>query len=350
MRFGSFMEFHTRTGHAQSNAFAESFNHIDLAESLGLDTVWLAESHFTPERAVLSAPLLVAAAISERTERLRIGTAVHILPLSNPVQIAEHIATLDHISKGRFEYGVGRSGLPSNYEGYDIPYRESRERFYEGLQIIQKSFNTDRFSHHGKYFKLDNVCLTPKPLQDPYPPLKVAATTTESFSLLGEMGLPIFVGVRSLAVNNVAKQVRLYKQTLREHGYQYEPNISLRIPIHVSNTTPEALICSKDSFMRQFQRLGSQLQESVSKETADSSEERAKRSAELAQLNWDDIQGEKVAVGDPQLVIEQLKRIQSELGIREIIAEFNAGELIPANKIKQSLELFCKEVIPAFSG
>ena len=161
MELGSFMEFHTREDHSQVEAFKESFDHIDLAELLGLDTVWLSESHFNPSRSVLSAPLITAAAIAGRTERIKIGTAVQILPLGNPLRIAEEVATLDHVSGGRFEFGIGRSGLPGAYEGYNMSYGESRERFFESLEIIKQAFTTDYFSYDGKYHSYDNVCLTP---------------------------------------------------------------------------------------------------------------------------------------------------------------------------------------------
>ena len=112
MEFGTFMEFHTRTGNLQKEAFDESFNHAMQAEELGLNTIWLSESHFSPDRSVLSAPLIIASSIASRTKNVKIGTAVQVIPLSNPIRIAEEVATLDHISGGRFEFGVGRSGLP----------------------------------------------------------------------------------------------------------------------------------------------------------------------------------------------------------------------------------------------
>ena len=125
MQFGSFMEFHRREGSTQADAFREAFDHIALAEELGLDAVWLAESHFNPARSVLSSPHAIASAIAARTKRLKVGTAVSVLPLGNPLRTAEEAATIDHISEGRFEFGVGRSGLPGSYEGYNIPYAES---------------------------------------------------------------------------------------------------------------------------------------------------------------------------------------------------------------------------------
>jgi alkanesulfonate monooxygenase SsuD/methylene tetrahydromethanopterin reductase-like flavin-dependent oxidoreductase (luciferase family) len=348
MEFGSFMEFHTREGHNQLEAFNESFDHIELAESLGLDIIWLSESHFNPGRSVLSAPLITAAAISGRTERIKIGTAVQILPLGNPLRIAEEVATLDHVSNGRFEFGIGRSGLPGAYEGYNMSYGESRERFFESLEIIVNAFTEDQFSYSGKYHSYENVCLTPKPLQNPYPPMRVAATTSETFPVLGKMEMPIFVGLRGLSLVDVKEQVDSYTSSMNQVGKSV-PNVHLRVPIHVAKTTEEAMSNAEESFMKQFRRLGNQLGNSVSKETADSSNERSDRSQRLSEIEWTDIQGEKVAVGDPETVVQQLKKMKASLNLSGFALEFNAGEIIPAGKVKDSLTLFCKEVMPALS-
>ena len=345
MEFGSFMEFHTREDQSQTSAFEESFNHVSIAEELGLDAVWLAESHFNPARSVLSAPLVIAAAIAGRTKRIRIGTAVQVLPLGNPIRIAEEVATLDHISGGRFEFGIGRSGLPGAYEGYNIPYGESRERFFESLEIITEAFTRDRFTYSGKFHSYEDVCLTPKPLQKPHPPMRIAATTSETFPVLGKMGIPIFVGVRGLSLGDVAEQVKSNREALLEAGHR-DGSVSLRVPVHVANSKKEAMANSEESFMKQFRRLGSQLGTSVEKATGDSSAERSDRSQKLSELRWENIQGEKVAVGDPETVTKQLRRMIKELGLDGIAAEFNAGEDIPANKVSESLRLFCTEVAP----
>ena len=341
MNFGSFMEFHTREGNGQEDAFQESFDHVTLAEELGLDTVWLAESHFNPNRSVLSAPLVLAAAIAGRTKKIKIGTAVQILPLGNPLRIAEEVATLDHVSGGRFEFGIGRSGLPSAYNGYNIPYAESRERFYEAMEIIKKAFTEDNFTYSGKYNSYEDVCLTPKPLQNPYPQMRIAATTSETFTTLGQMGIPIFVGVRGLSLSDVAQQVVLYRDALRVSNHA-TGSILLRVPVHVADSTQEALANSEASFMKQFRRLGSQL---GSNATASLNTE-GNTSKNLSEIDWTDIQGEKVAVGDPDTVVDQLRNMIDVLTLDGIAAEFNAGEEIPAGMVENSLSLFCKEVIP----
>lgn len=115
MDFGMFMEFQTRAGGDENSAFAEGFALAAAAESWGLDAAWLSEFHFSPDRSVLSSPITVASAIAARTERMRIGMAVYVLPLNNPLRIAEEVATVDRISNGRLDLGVGRSGFTYFY-------------------------------------------------------------------------------------------------------------------------------------------------------------------------------------------------------------------------------------------
>jgi alkanesulfonate monooxygenase SsuD/methylene tetrahydromethanopterin reductase-like flavin-dependent oxidoreductase (luciferase family) len=171
MNFGMFTDFHVRENMNQVEAFDESFNQVMAAEELGLDTVWLAEHHFSPERAVLASPMVLASAICARTERIRVGLAVQVLPLTNPLRVAEEAATVDHISKGRFEFGIGRSGLTRYYQGFNVPYEESRPRFIESLEIIMKAWKQDSFSHNGRYHSYDDVTVVPKPFQNPHPPV-----------------------------------------------------------------------------------------------------------------------------------------------------------------------------------
>ncbi len=129
MHFGIFMEFGSRPGLSEAESFQEGFRLVDTAEEMGLDGVWLAELHFNPSRSVLSAPVVVGSSIATRTKRLRLGMAVHVLPLSNPLRIAEEIATLDQISEGRFEFGVGRSGFARSYDIYGDPTWRARSVF-----------------------------------------------------------------------------------------------------------------------------------------------------------------------------------------------------------------------------
>ena len=137
---------------------------------------------------IASVPLVLASAIAARTTRLRIGTGVSVLPLCHPIRIAEEAATVDQVSQGRLDFGVGRSGFARAYAGYGIPYNESRERFQESLEIILKAWTNERFSHTGTYFSCDDLTVIPRPYQKPHPPIWVAATTQDTFPLVGRMG------------------------------------------------------------------------------------------------------------------------------------------------------------------
>ena len=140
MHLGMIMECDYRPGGSQEDAFKQAFSLVQLAEDAGMSGVWLAERHFAPPKghldssgttnpSIASVPLVLASAIAARTERLRIGIAVAVLPLCHPIRMAEETATVDHISQGRLDFGVGRSSFTRSYEGYGVPYGESRERF-----------------------------------------------------------------------------------------------------------------------------------------------------------------------------------------------------------------------------
>ena len=192
MDFGVFLEFPVTKGSTQRDAFQESFALVDEAERLGVDSVWLPEYHFNSGR-VLSAPMTTASAIAARTERIRIGLGVQCLPLGHPVRMAEEAATVDLISGGRLEFGVGRGTFPNVHEGYNVPFTDSRGRFEEFLEVIVKAWTTERFSFEGEYYSCQDLIVEPKPMQQPHPPIRVGITSAESFPLIGRMGYPIMI-------------------------------------------------------------------------------------------------------------------------------------------------------------
>ena len=193
MDFGMFTDFHVRGSMTQAQAFEESFNQVMEAERMGMDSVWLAEHHFTPDRSVLASPLVIASAIAARTSTLRVGLAVQVLPLTNPLRVAEEAATVDHISQGRFEFGIGRSGLTKYYEGYNVPYAESRGRFFEALQVVMKAWQGGSFSYQGDFYSYNDVQVVPQPLQQPHPPTRIAVASEDTFPMVGGLGHHIFI-------------------------------------------------------------------------------------------------------------------------------------------------------------
>src|SRR5712692_3773131 len=230
MHLGLIMECDYRYGTTQEDAFDEAFALMETAEADGLDGVWLAERHFAaPGRpldaqgagipSIASVPLILASAIAARTARLRIGMAVSVLPLCHPIRLAEESATVDQISKGRLDFGVGRSGFPRAYSGYGVRYDESRERFQESLDVILKAWTQEGFSHAGKHFAFDNLTVVPRPYQKPHPPIWVAATTHDTFPMVGRMGFSLVTGLRGFDVPEAAGHLKVYRTALREAGH-----------------------------------------------------------------------------------------------------------------------------------
>ncbi|MBM3224938.1 MAG: LLM class flavin-dependent oxidoreductase [Candidatus Tectomicrobia bacterium] len=241
------MECDYRQGRTQEEAFSEAFTIAEAAENCGLDGVWLAERHFATHRrptdpmgagipSVVSVPLVWASAIAARSERLRIGTGVSVLPLCHPIRLAEEAATVDQISRGRLDFGVGRSGFARAYEGYGIPYGESRERFQEALDVILKAWTDDRLTYEGKYFRCENLCVMPRPYQQPHPPIRVAATTPDTFPMIGRMGYPLVTGLRGFDIPEVAQNLKRYREAWHAAGHAGNGNVYIRIPVYVAAT------------------------------------------------------------------------------------------------------------------
>jgi alkanesulfonate monooxygenase SsuD/methylene tetrahydromethanopterin reductase-like flavin-dependent oxidoreductase (luciferase family) len=140
MRFGFFDQLPCADADSERQRYWDLIAQIELGDALGFDTVWLGELHFSRAFSILADPLMVLAAAAQRTTRIRLGTAVTLLPLHNPVKIAEEAAIADILSNGRLEFGVGRGTAPVHYAGYDIPQEESRERFEEALDFIAQAW------------------------------------------------------------------------------------------------------------------------------------------------------------------------------------------------------------------
>src|SRR5256712_12410694 len=235
VHFGLFVE-EMRQGASQTSAFRDVFELAERADALGIDCVWLGEIHFTPTRSVISSSLQVASAIASRTRRLRVGTAVQVLPPNHPLRIAAEVATVDHISQGRFEFGIGRSGVVRTYDIYGVPYGESQARFREALEIIRTGWEGEPFSYEGEFYRVQHAIVTPRPYQVPHPPLRMATTSDETFPAAGRMGLPIFVGLRTTEIPDLQAQLAPYRQACAAAAHAGQPSGHLRIPVHAPTT------------------------------------------------------------------------------------------------------------------
>ena len=346
--FGIFHEFSRYAGQTDAEAFAQSFAQVDAAERWGLDVVWLAELHFLPERSVVSAPLVVASAIAARTRRLKIGIAVQVLPLCHPLRLAEEVATLDHISHGRLIFGVGRSGFPRTYEAYGVSYAESRERFAEVFEILKRAWTDERFSFEGSFYKFRNITLVPRPLQQPYPPLRIAATSPDTYPAIGAMGLPIFVAVRLGTIEELGPNIAAYREAYKAAGHAGQGQVYLRVPIYVGETEASARADPEHSIMPFYRTLGAQIEDSATRAGARAIEQRAERGQALQTIGYADVLRDKVIVGTPESVTKRLQELIRKLGLNGVLAELNCGGLVANDKVMRSLQLMCEEVAPRF--
>ena len=347
MEFGSFMEF-PPAGAGTAAAFDQALAECEEAERVGLDAVWLAELHGAPERSVLSAPMMAAAAIAARTSRIRIGIAVQVLPLSHPLRLAEEAATIDQLSHGRLIYGIGRSGVVRTYEDYGISYDESRERFAETLDILKKAWTEERFSHAGKYFSFNGVAVTPKPCQRPYPELRMAAATPETFPQIGRLGLPIFVAVRQGPFSQLAESIKAYRAAYAEAGHPGRGRVYQRVPAYLAETRERARAEARDSLMSFFAYQAELGRDSARRAGGEIAVQRLKRVERLEALTYEEALATQVLIDEPHGFAARLREVEEEIGLDGILAELNCGGRIPQPQVLTALRLLCEEVKPRF--
>jgi alkanesulfonate monooxygenase SsuD/methylene tetrahydromethanopterin reductase-like flavin-dependent oxidoreductase (luciferase family) len=349
MEFGMFHEFPSLPGRSETAAFDEAMEQVDAAERWGLDVMWLAELHFEPRRSVLSAPLAVAAAIAARTRRIRIGIAVQVLPLCHPLRLAEEAATVDQLSQGRLVFGVGRSGVAQTYAAYGVPYDESRERFREILDILERAWREPSLSYEGRYHRFDNVTLVPKPRQKPAPPLRIAASTPETFAAIGRRGAPIFASVRHTAWSDLVPLIRSYHEAWQAAGHPGRGEVYVSAPTYIAETYDRARSEPEESIMHFFREQANLLEGAARLLDPETAARRMRRVGELRTQRYDDALRAHALVGTPEMVRERLHALQQELGLCGLLAELNCGGRIAHRQVLTALRLLCERVMPAFA-
>ena len=196
MRFDLFYDLSVPqfTALTDREAFQQALDQIALADTAGFDGVWLTEHHFHRHYSHSSAPETVMGAITQRTQRMRIGHGIVLLPFKHPVMVAERVATLDVLSGGRIDVGVGRGLSPLEYEVFGGLMEEGRARVDEAVEILRRCWDERPFSFDGRFWSFPEVDVVPKPLQRPHPPLWTAAVTPETFPRAAEQGFGVLAG------------------------------------------------------------------------------------------------------------------------------------------------------------
>ena len=346
--FGVFHEFPRYAGVTDAEAFTQSFAQVDAAERWGLDVIWIAE--LLPPGAIggLCSPADRQCHRFADPPHENRHCGVQVLPLCHPLRLAEEVATLDHISHGRLVFGVGRSGFPHTYDAYGISYGESRERFAEVLEILKRCWSEERFSFEGKFHRFHNVTIVPRPFQKPYPPLRIAATSADTYGAIGAMGLPIFVAVRLGTFEELGPSIAAYRQAYQSAGHAGQGEVYSRVPIYVAETEASARDDPEPSIMQFYRTLGLQLEGTAKRPGVRAGEQCAERGQALQTISYEDALRNKVIVGTPASVVMRLQDLTAKLGLNGVLAEPNCGGLLNNEKVMRSLQLMCEEVAPRF--
>lgn len=332
MEFGVFYQLPCGPDQSPAQRYSDTIAQSQLADELGFDSVWLAELHFNPEFSIMSAPLLVASAIAQSTKRIKVGTAVNLVPLHNPVRLAEEAATLDVISGGRAIFGIGRGSNPRQFAGYGVDVAEGRERFLEALDFILKAWSCDEHSYEGKHFQVQDLRITPKPLQKPHPPVYIASNSPDTFEIVGSLGHNILVAPLVVSVQGALDGLALYRKTLAEHGHDLgSVRVNVNVPVYVTKDGSKAKGMPQASIDNYLGLI------------------RANRTRSLRgvmDLTYDSVYDDFAAIGDPDQVVEKLRSLRERYQNQEFMCWFNAGGLLPHEEVAKSMKLFAEEVMP----
>lgn len=320
MQFGLFGGARTRRsiGLEDSQGYESFIEYVVEADRLGFAQLFMVEHHFTGQGQV-SASMTVLAYLAARTRKIRLGTAVVVLPWHNPVLIAEQVATLDLLTGGRVDFGVGKGYRKAEFDGFCIPIAEATERFDEAMEIIRKAWTTQgRFSHRGKRWHYENIVVEPEPLQRPHPPLWLAAGSHDSIRRAAREGYNLLLD-QLAQVDQIVRRIALFREECERVGRPYDPAM-------VATARPLQMIHHES-------------------ERAQAYETRRRVLATIGDLARDKLPDRieddtAPLLGTPEEVIARLKELEAG-GATNIL-------LVDPNASVANLRAFAREVMPAF--
>lgn len=346
MRFGLMHSFEApaRFGVTPDQVYAEGLEQLAAADAAGIDHVWLTEHHFFDD-AYCPSPLMVAAAIAARTQRLRIHFGIALLPLhGNPVRFAEDIAVLDNLSGGRVEVGLGQGYREAEYEGLGIDYRERRRRYLEGIEIVERLLAGETLDFEGEFWQIRGARITPAPVQQPFPPVWIGAATPQVRRRVAESGQQLLISLLT-DLGHTRSQFNDYRGALLDAG---------RDP----GATPFALIREfwvGDSWDAAWDQVGPHLRHTYQTvyappavsmiETMPDGTRRPVTDPDDPFFHSEGFWRDRFIVGDVDWCVSELVRFRDELGLTDIVLRI-AHPGMPHERVMACLDLLTNEVIP----
>ena len=356
MKFGIFYELQLpRPWQAgdEHRLYQNALQQIELADRLGYDHAWQVEHHFLEEYSHSPSPETFLAAASQRTKNIRLGHGIYQLTTNHPARIAERSASLDLLSNGRVELGMGESASITELEPFGVNMDSKREIFEEAVRALIPMFKDGPSEHHGKYFDMPLRMVIPKPLQKPHPPLWVACSQLETLAKVGEWGMGA-LGFQFVSADAAHAWVHAYynafvKRQKKLADYRTNPNIALVSFFMCAKTDEEARErADGDTFFQFALRFYA------------ASPGRRRPAAGTVNM-WDEYHKWKAAppaahaaalrgglIGSPDTIRRKLRKFQSS-NIDQVVLLNQAGRNTHEH-ICESLELFAKEVMPEFQG
>ena len=350
MRFGIYAEIQTPPGKPHAEMIWEILRQIEHADQVGFDVYSTIDHHFFQKFSISANPLAMFAAAAQRTQRIRFRTALHTLPLENPARLAGQIAEADILTQGRLECGLGR-GHAWLYEPSNALLEESRPRYDEAIEILIRAWTEEKFSFEGKFYKMKDVSVVPRPVQKPHPRLFTGGTSDATYQMAGERGWGIFVPPL-LPWKVLEPPLNIYKKACAEHGH--EPDIVYIRPVYLGEDEKQVRKEVEQALLN-FLAFNASPVESLQSE-AKKAELRAKGYGfyasgaleSLTQLTYEQVVEQEIAfMGTPEKVIAQIRGVQAKGGIGELAIVSNFGGLEHWKSIKTQ-ELFARQVMPAF--
>ena len=356
MKFGIFYELQLPRPWApgdEHRLYQNALEQIEIADRLGYDHAWQVEHHFLEEYSHSPVPESFLAAASQRTRQIRLGHGIMQLTTNHPARVAEKIATLDLLSNGRCEFGMGESASITELEPFGVEMENKREIFEEAVRAIMPMFKDGPSEHQGKYFNMPLRQVVPKPLQKPHPPLWVACSQLETLAKCGEWGMGA-LGFQFVSADAAHAWVHAYynafvKRQKKLADYTSNPNLALVSFFMCAPTDEEARArADGDTFFQFALRFYAAAP--------------GRRRPPAGTVNmWDEYQKWKQAnpdahqaalrgglIGSPETIRRKLRRFQSS-NIDQVVLLNQAGRNTHEH-ICESLELFAKEVMPEFQA
>jgi alkanesulfonate monooxygenase SsuD/methylene tetrahydromethanopterin reductase-like flavin-dependent oxidoreductase (luciferase family) len=334
MKFGLFGSALAKRGGPDLDSgqgFREWVDYVVEAEGLGYDSIFVVEHHFTGYGQV-SASLNLLTWAAARTRTLRLGTAVIVLPWHNPVLLAEQAATIDLLSGGRLDFGVGKGYRQPEFASFCIPMEEADERFEEGLAVILKAWTSDeRFSHHGKYWHFEDIVVEPPTAQKPHPPIWMAAGNLDSIRKVAQRGCKLLLDQHASTALTI-ERFNTYRAEVEKCGRRFDPmDVGVCRAFFVARTEEEKAkaVATRLANQRRLTEAGSNPGE--------------KNTSSL--LSFDqtlDAAGESALFGTPDEIAAKLETLRSA-GIEHMLLNGPTGS-------RENLQAFARDVMPAFSG